>query len=202
MKILCLGDSLTYGYAIPRGQVWTALCAAQTGIEIINRGVNGNTTGGMQAQLAAELAYTRPDAVILLGGCNDLIYGCDLAGARANMGGMAHFATAAGVLPLIGTPISPRPAVRRDWEGLIPENLSLVLSEYTDWLRLFSRSLHFPLLDFGQEFPKLAARYGIQQEACYLADGLHPNQMGHALMAEIAAKRISALSQERKRQLL
>lgn len=31
---------------------WTALCAAQTGAELLGGGVNGNTTGGMLAVLA------------------------------------------------------------------------------------------------------------------------------------------------------
>ena len=34
-RILCLGDSLTYGFGLPRGLVWTALCAAQTGAELM-----------------------------------------------------------------------------------------------------------------------------------------------------------------------
>ena len=34
-RILCLGDSLTYGFGLPRGLVWTALCAAQTGAELL-----------------------------------------------------------------------------------------------------------------------------------------------------------------------
>ena len=50
-RILCLGDSLTYGFGLPRGLVWTALCAAQTGAELLGGGVNGNTTGGMLAVL-------------------------------------------------------------------------------------------------------------------------------------------------------
>ena len=46
-RILCLGDSLTYGFGLPRGLVWTALCAAQTGAELLGGGVNGNTMGAM-----------------------------------------------------------------------------------------------------------------------------------------------------------
>ena len=34
-RILCLGDSLPYGFGLPRGLVWTALCAAKTGAELL-----------------------------------------------------------------------------------------------------------------------------------------------------------------------
>ena len=74
-RILCLGDSLTYGFGLPRGLVWTALCAAQTGAELLGRGVNGNTTGGMLAVLPDLLVREHPDAVLLMGGTNDIAYG-------------------------------------------------------------------------------------------------------------------------------
>ena len=114
-RILCLGDSLTYGFGLPRGLVWTALCAAQTGAELLGWGVNGNTTGGMLAVLPDLLVREHPDAVLLMGGTNDIAYGGDLAGARANMGAMAHLIIAGGGLPLIGIPPGPRRPIRRDW---------------------------------------------------------------------------------------
>ena len=78
-RILCLGDSLTYGFGLPRGLVWTALCAAQTGAELLGGGVNGNTTGGMLAVLPDLLVREHPDAVLLMGGTNDIAYGGDRA---------------------------------------------------------------------------------------------------------------------------
>ena len=107
-RIICLGDSLTYGYGIPRSQVGTALLAARTGMECVNRGVNGTTTGGMLAVMTGELEKLHYDAVILMGGSNDLAYGRDLTGARANMGAMAHIAMSARVCPFIGVPCAVR----------------------------------------------------------------------------------------------
>lgn len=59
------------------------------GAELLGWGVNGNTTGGMLAVLPDLLVREHPDAVLLMGGTNDIAYGGDLAGARANMGAMA-----------------------------------------------------------------------------------------------------------------
>lgn len=129
-RILCLGDSLTYGFGLPRGLVWTALCAAQTGAELLGRGVNGSTTGGMLAVLPDLLVREHPDAVLLMGGTNDIAYGGDLAGARSNMGAMAHLILAGGGLPLIGIPPGLRRPIRREWAELMPERSAELLAEY------------------------------------------------------------------------
>ena len=55
MKLICLGDSLTFGYGVRASQRWTHLCAQHTGWKIVNEGVSGDTTGGMLARLAARV---------------------------------------------------------------------------------------------------------------------------------------------------
>ena len=47
MKLICIGDSLTFGYGVRPSQRWTRLCAQETGGEIVNEGISGDTTGGM-----------------------------------------------------------------------------------------------------------------------------------------------------------
>ena len=44
-KIVCLGDSLTYGYGVSRSKVWTKLAEDKLHIEIINEGICGDTSG-------------------------------------------------------------------------------------------------------------------------------------------------------------
>ena len=43
MKIVCLGDSLTYGYGVPRKDGWVSLAAQATGHTLVNKGVSGDT---------------------------------------------------------------------------------------------------------------------------------------------------------------
>lgn len=185
MRILCLGDSLTYGFGMPRAQVWTALCAARTGAELCNRAVNGNTTGGMLSALSRELEAAAPDAVFLMGGTNDLIYGGDLAGARANMGAMVHLAAASGVQPIVGIPIRPCLPIREDWAVWADTELvRRAMEEYARWLRELCQIFRVPAIDFERE---LSAR------EYYLEDGLHPNRAGHELMGSVAAEAVDAL---------
>ena len=80
MKLICLGDSLTFGYGVRASQRWTHLCAQHTGWKIVNEGVSGDTTGGMLARLAArvlpELRSGSADElfqrILLMGGTNDV----------------------------------------------------------------------------------------------------------------------------------
>ena len=157
------------------------------GAELLGRGVNGNTTGGMLAVLPDLLVREHPDAVLLMGGTNDIAYGGDLAGARSNMGAMAHLIIAGGGLLLIGIPPGLRRPIRREWAELMPERAAELLAEYQSWLRRFAAAFRLPVLDFDRAF----TRWG--EEGLFQPDGLHPNAAGHCLMAETAAALIRSL---------
>ena len=85
MIIACLGDSLTYGYGIPRPKVWTTLLARRTGIDVRNCGINGDTTGGMLARFHHHVVQAGADAVLIMGGFNDLALGTGLGTVKANI---------------------------------------------------------------------------------------------------------------------
>ena len=44
MKIVCLGDSITYGFPFGPRVSWVAMLDQVLDAEIINQGINGNTT--------------------------------------------------------------------------------------------------------------------------------------------------------------
>ena len=50
MDLICLGDSLTFGLGVRRGRCWTALFAEESGWNVSNRGISGDTTSGMLAR--------------------------------------------------------------------------------------------------------------------------------------------------------
>lgn len=55
MKIICLGDSLTAGCGLRRGENWVELLREQTGDEWINAGVCGDTSTGILVRLQTEV---------------------------------------------------------------------------------------------------------------------------------------------------
>ena len=74
MKLVCLGDSLTYGYGVPRRDCWVSLCAERTGHTLVNRGITGDTAGGMLSRFGRDVLNERPDRVLIMGGANDLLF--------------------------------------------------------------------------------------------------------------------------------
>ena len=108
MKLICIGDSLTFGYGVRPSQRWTRLCAQETGWEIVNEGISGDTTGGILVRLHTLLAdrdicVQRP-LVLLMGGANDIFFSGTDTGARANMGAMLNQLLSLGVHTMIGIP--------------------------------------------------------------------------------------------------
>ena len=103
--IICLGDSLTYGYGVRRAQCWTELAAEMSGWNVVNRGICGDTTGGMLVRLREilreEIGQRNERCFLLMGGCNDIFFSGSSTGARENMAAMAHQLFAEGEMPLI-----------------------------------------------------------------------------------------------------
>lgn len=111
MKLVCLGDSLTYGYGVPRRDCWVSLCAERTGHTLVNRGITGDTAGGMLSRFGRDVLNERPDRVLIMGGANDIfLTGSDLR-ARADLGALVHQSVAAGIRPMLGLPIPLSPAL-------------------------------------------------------------------------------------------
>lgn len=79
MKVVCFGDSNTYGYdprswlggRYPADSRWVALLADQTGWDVVNLGENGRCIPLRPVTLPADA-----DLVIVMLGTNDLLQGC------------------------------------------------------------------------------------------------------------------------------
>ena len=84
MKLLCLGDSLTYGFDVRPDQSWTALVSAKSHIHIDNEGQCGDTTTGMVYRLH-QFDLSRYDAFFIMGGSNDILLDGELEKICQNM---------------------------------------------------------------------------------------------------------------------
>lgn len=188
MKLCCLGDSLTYGYGVPRKDCWVSLTAARTGHTLVNKGVNGDTTGGMLARFPADVLREGPDRVLLMGGANDIMLSGTDAQARANMGAMVHQAVAAGVRPMLGLlpPVYPE-QIPAPWTGLADFAALAPVSEgYRNWLLAFAGTFGVQVVDFS--LPQFRTPGG---GGLYL-DGIHPGREGHRLLADALCRALPA----------
>ena len=174
--LYCLGDSLTFGPGVR--QKWTALAASQD-LHLVIMGVPGDTTAGMLARLQPLLAQ-KPQAVLLLGGSNDIFFtGSDLC-ARNNMAAMVHQLLSAGCRVYVGLPLPVVPeAAPQKWAALTDfAAADRLLQDYCGWLVRFCQAFGVPVVDFRKDYVN---QNGVRREL--FADGLHPNAQGHQVMA-------------------
>ena len=196
--IICLGDSLTYGYGVRRAQCWTELAAKMSGWNVVNRGICGDTTGGMLVRLREilreEIGERDERCFLLMGGCNDIFFSGSSTGARENMAAMAHQLFAEGEMPLIavgpGIADGSYPSM---WSDLVdfPE-AGKVIRQYYEWLERFCSSFGVRMIDFRGDFRD---REGNTRTELYL-DGLHLNPEGHRVMAERVVKVLGVMDRE------
>lgn len=106
MRIVCIGDSLTYGYGVTRTAAWPALVSyIWQKVEIINRGINGDTTDGMLARFEKDVLEEYPDVVFVMGGSNDIFFSRDIVSAKNNIAAMVFRCMHKNIEVILGIPL-------------------------------------------------------------------------------------------------
>lgn len=184
MKILCFGDSNTYGFD-PRDffggrydpeDRWPDLLAQQTGWEVVNLGVNGQAIPPVSQIPHLLNACTSSDWLLIMLGTNDLLQGASAKEAAAKMD-----AFLSDLLPRHPRTvlIAPPPMTRGAWvpdAALVSESV-LLAREYSD----LARNRNIPFLDTANWNIALAF------------DGVHFTEEGHHTFASHLAKNIPEL---------
>jgi len=174
MRILCFGDSNTYGYD-PRGFLgdrydagdrWVDILAKHTGHEVINAGVNGREIPRGPYALRLLNEQQAVDVFLVMLGTNDLLQG---ASAKEAAGSMEAFLNP--LLPYCKQVllVAPPPMERDAWvptDELVTESVHLA-EEY----KLLAESLNIPFVDTR----------GWNIELTF--DGVHFTEAGHYAFA-------------------
>ena len=191
MDLICLGDSLTFGLGVRRGRCWTALFAEESGWNVSNRGISGDTTSGMLARLHRDVLTALGEdrsqcRVLVMGGTNDILFSGTDTGAKANLTAMVYQLKACGVQPMVGIPLPVDWArVPEKWRELVDFRAAAAqVQAYADWLRAYCRGSGSLTVDFAADF------YRPDGQLCQemLWDALHPSEDGHSKMAERLAR--------------
>ena len=150
MRILCFGDSNTYGYD-PRGffgdrygaeDRWVDLLAEQTGYKVINAGDKGREIPRNPYALRLLTEHAPVDIFLVMLGTNDLLQGASAKEAATRM--------EAFMLPLLShckqiLLVAPPPMKRGAWvptDELVMESIHLA-EEY----QLLAEKLNIPYID-------------------------------------------------------
>ncbi|GIM29627.1 peptidase [Clostridium polyendosporum] len=175
MKIICIGDSLTFGYGVNLGNSWVDLLRNKTKNEIINKGVNGDTTTGMLSRFSTDVTNHSPDMVSIMAGTNDLLMGRDLNTIVDNILLMIKESTDNNIIPIVIIPplTLPNLAKKRWYSTVNYDFINSQICSLKDKLTSKCGELHIKLINFSSIVPL---------EEDYFSDGVHPNEKGHTLM--------------------
>lgn len=170
LVVLAFGDSLTAGYQLPPGQGFApqlekALKAKGRDVTVVGAGVSGDTSTQGRARIGWVLAgmKQKPDLVVLELGANDMLRGQPPRVAKQNLDAMVKAFKAKGARVLVaGMRANPTlgKAYVTEFEALFPA---------------VAKANGVALYPFFLD--GVAAQKGLQ-----LADGMHPNAKGVAVM--------------------
>jgi acyl-CoA thioesterase-1 len=169
-KLIVLGDSLTEGYGVAKDAAFPAVLekklheAGKKEWTVVNAGVSGSTTASGISRMK-WLFKSKPDAVLLALGANDGLRGLKVEDSKKHLSEVIKYAEDQKVKVILG--------------GLyMPPNYG---KQYTE--------------DFKKMYESLAKQYKVTfipfildkvagNPKYNLADGIHPNEEGHKIIAE------------------
>ena len=181
VRILCFGDSNTYGYD-PRGffgdrygaeDRWVDLLAKQTGWEVINAGANGREIPRNPYALRLLTEHAPVDIFLVMLGTNDLLQGGSAKEAAARMEAFLNPLLQHSKQILL---VAPPPMKRGAWvptDGLVTESIQLA-EEY----KLHAQKLGISFVD--------TCHWNIE----LTFDGVHFTEAGHHTFAENLRKEL------------
>ncbi len=182
MKIVFLGDSLTYGFSVKRSKIWTQIIEDESEHISVNKGISGDTSGGMLARFYRDVHDEKPDYVHIMGGGNDFISGGEVSQVKSNFMAMTQEAMTYGIKPIIG--IAPEPVIERvisPWKEFIDfKHVLAKRAELSEWVFRYAECFKVPVIDYSTAFKER----NLDMDSLYL-DGLHFNEDGNKILAEI-----------------
>lgn len=174
-RVVFLGDSITDGWRLNE---------YFPDRDFVNRGIGGQITSQMLARMKADVIDLKPQAVVFLGGTNDIARGIPLQDIENNISMIADLCELhrirlipASVLPVHDYNKDRNPAYemtrRRPMEKIAALNR---------WLEAFARERGLLYLDYSSAMMDEKGYL----KADYADDGLHPNAAGYRIMAPLA----------------
>jgi lysophospholipase L1-like esterase len=141
-------------------------------MEVFNYGVGGEKVVNTRNRFFSALSATRPQVLLLMEGANDIPLGEDGAASSAanEIRTWVQGAKAQGISVFLATPTPGRPGNRQ----IQP----ILLLDYANRMRAVAAQEGVPLVDlYGLMLPDAQRYIGV--------DGLHPNELGYARIADL-----------------
>lgn len=180
-RVVFLGDSITDGWRLNE---------YFPGKDYVNRGISGQITSQMLARMKADVMDLRPQAIVLLGGTNDIARGTPLTTIQNNIAMICDLADKArikvilaSVLPIHDYNSNVNPAFQMS-KTRPPDTIR----NLNFWIRTFAENRRYTFLNY---YDSMRDGAGFLRKDL-AEDGLHPNAIGYRLMAPLVERAIEA----------
>lgn len=176
VTIAGLGDSLTYGWMVRRGFFDRFVDGLErryprAAIERVNAGLPGDTARGGLRRIGGVLQRS-PQALVVQFALNDAFAGVGPDRFEQTLGEIARAALDAGAVPVLATSCP-----------LVVESEQRLADAFYDAIRGAGRELGVPVAELARHWRE-AIDPGCLLDELFLADGVHPTDEGHQLMAD------------------
>jgi lysophospholipase L1-like esterase len=156
--VVAFGDSITFGIGTTGNGDYVAVLSNRTGVPIVNAGWPGDTTASALARIDSAVLARNPDIVIVLLGGNDLLRNLPVPQRVTNITTIVQTIRAEGAEVIL---VGVASGLLDPFDGELPGIASK------------TNSTHVPAI--------LDGVFGVP---AYMADPIHPNNAGHAIMAD------------------
>lgn len=168
IKIVCIGDSITWGFPFGPEYSWVTMLQNALGVEVINKGINGNTTTDMQKRFPRAVLSLDPTHVIIMGGANDVLCAESYDRITANLRLMAESAAERGIKVIFGLPAAIDDPYYEE-----------LLIRIRNWMQIYAGEHDIPVIAFNRAFYDDNGRLRTE---LLLMDGAHPTVEGYREM--------------------
>jgi lysophospholipase L1-like esterase len=157
--------------------------------DFVNRGISGQITSEMLGRMKADVLDLHPEAVVILGGTNDLARGIPLTVIEDNYLMMADLASYnrlkvifASVMPVNDVHKSENPSLERT-----RDRPPMYISALNEWIEKLCAQRGYTYLDYYKALVDSGGR--LKEDLS--DDGLHPNPKGYRIMAPLVLEAVN-----------
>jgi lysophospholipase L1-like esterase len=186
VKLICFGDSLTFGYGVKREYNWVEILKLKLKVEVLNKGINGDTTAGMLSRSYKDIIENSPTHAIIMGGTNDFLAGRNVSNVVDNIYMLIEECETNNIIPILAIqpPILSEMAEIYWAKGITYEVVNEKIKNYRKTLVDYASNKNISIIDFYTTFQ---IEYSNKLNQLFI-DGIHPTKNGHKIMADLICK--------------
>lgn len=183
-ELVLIGDSLTFGYGVPKKSSWTyKIQDSHKNLRILNKGINGDTSTGILSRFFKDIILSKPRKTFIMCGTNDLLSKRSVSSITSNIELMIKDCLSIsskiyiGIPPCIIKNLAEELFMPSDYYTYTTENLPILRE------KLFKLKEKYPitLIDFYS-----LTKSNLNNKI--FLDGIHLNDVGNNLLFIEACK--------------